>query len=126
VGVSCDRGRLSGPEKIAIVNRYLVERVPISDLCDEYGPQPSQIYRWQAVIFENGAVAFDLKKGRRAKAAGSAEQPATPSRNQERSTPPSATIFDRPAPPFSTAVNISETKNQGWTRQGRKASTNDC
>jgi len=33
------------------------------------------------------------------------EQPATPPRNQERSTPPSATIFDRPAPPFSTAVN---------------------
>jgi hypothetical protein len=33
------------------------------------------------------------------------EQPATPARNQKRSTPPSATIFDRPAPPFSTAVN---------------------
>ncbi len=28
-----------------------------------------------------------------------------PPRTQGRSTPPSATIFDRPAPPFSTAVN---------------------
>ena len=44
------RKRLSGPEKIAIVKRYLVERMPISGLCDEYGLQPSQIYRWQAAI----------------------------------------------------------------------------
>ena len=67
------RKRLSGPEKIAIVKRYLVERVPISDLCDEHGLQPSQIYRWQAAIFEHGADAFDLKKGRRTKAAESAK-----------------------------------------------------
>ena len=67
------RKRLSGPEKIAIVKRYLIERVPISDLCDEHGFQPSQIYRWQAAIFEHGADAFDLKKGRRTKAAESAK-----------------------------------------------------
>jgi transposase len=67
------RKRLSGPEKIAIVKRYLVERVPISDLCDEYGLQPSQIYRWQAAIFEHGADVFDLKKGRHAKAVESAK-----------------------------------------------------
>ena len=29
------RKRLSGPEKIAIVKRYLVERIPISALCDD-------------------------------------------------------------------------------------------
>jgi hypothetical protein len=33
------------------------------------------------------------------------EPTATPPRTQGRPTPPSATIFDRPAPPFSTAVN---------------------
>jgi len=47
--MSQKRKRLSGPEKIAIVKRYLVERVPISDLCDEHGLQPSQIYRWQRI-----------------------------------------------------------------------------
>jgi transposase len=57
------RNRLSGAEKIAIVMRYLVERVPISDLCDEYWLQPSQIYRWQASVFEHGADVFDLKEG---------------------------------------------------------------
>ena len=67
------RKRLSGPEKVAIVKRYLIDRVAISDLCDEYGLQPSQIERWQAALFEHGADVFDLKKGRRAKAAESAK-----------------------------------------------------
>ncbi len=65
------RKRLSGPEKLAIVKRYLVDRVPISDLCDEHGLQPSQIYRWQAAVFEHGADVFDMKNGRRSKAAES-------------------------------------------------------
>ena len=67
------RNRLPGPGKIAIVKRYLVERVPISDLCDEYGLQPSQIYRWQAAIFEHSADVFDLRKARQGKAAESAK-----------------------------------------------------
>ncbi len=40
--MSQKRKRLSGAEKIAIVKRYLVERVPISDLCDQHGVQPSR------------------------------------------------------------------------------------
>lgn len=71
--MSQKRKRLSGPEKVAILKRYLVERTPISDLCDEYGLQPSQIYRWQATMFESGADAFDLKKSRQTKAAESAK-----------------------------------------------------
>lgn len=51
---------VSGFEKIAIVKRYLVERVPILDRCDEYGRQPRQIYRSQAAIFEHSADVFDL------------------------------------------------------------------
>lgn len=45
--------------KIAIVRRHLVEKVPISDLCDEFGVQPSQVYRWQQQLFENAAAAFE-------------------------------------------------------------------
>jgi len=39
----------------------LVEGVPISDLCDELGLQPTVFYRWQKEFFENGAVAFQQK-----------------------------------------------------------------
>jgi transposase len=71
--MSQKRKRLSGTEKIAIVKRYLVDRVPISDLCDQHGIQPSQIYRWQAAVFEHGADAFDLKRGRNGRSAESAK-----------------------------------------------------
>jgi transposase len=45
-------------EKVAILRRHLVEGVPISDLCDEQGLQPTVFYRWQKELFENGAAAF--------------------------------------------------------------------
>ena len=34
-------------EKVAILRRHLVEGVPISDLCDELGLQPTVFCRWQ-------------------------------------------------------------------------------
>src|SRR5271167_3174356 len=49
-------------EKVAILRRHLVEGVPISDLCDESGLQPTVFYRWQKEFFENGAAAFQAKK----------------------------------------------------------------
>ena len=56
------RKRLDGPQKVAVLKRYLVDKTPISDLCDEYGIQPSQVYQWQKVLFENGAAAFQRKR----------------------------------------------------------------
>jgi len=50
-------------EKVAILRRHLVEGVPISDLCDESGLQPTVFYRWQKEFFENGAAAFQ-RRGR--------------------------------------------------------------
>ena len=35
--------------------------VPISDLCDELGLQPTVFYRWQKEFFENGAAAFQQR-----------------------------------------------------------------
>jgi len=48
----------SAEEKAIVLKRYLVDKVPMSDLCDEYGLQPSQVYRWQKQLFENAAGAF--------------------------------------------------------------------
>ena len=58
------RKHLGGDQKLAILKRYLVDKTPISDLCDEYGIQPSQVYQWQKVLFENGQAAFQ-RTGRR-------------------------------------------------------------
>ena len=59
------RKHYSPPEKVAILKRHLVERVPVSDLCDEHGLHPTVFYRWQKEFFEKGAMAFsDLRNPR--------------------------------------------------------------
>ena len=39
-------------EKVAILRRHLLEQVPISELCDKQGLQPTVFYRWQKEFFE--------------------------------------------------------------------------
>jgi transposase len=51
-------------EKVAILRRHLVEKVPVSDLCDELGLNPNVFYSWQKQFFENGAAALQ-RKGKR-------------------------------------------------------------
>ena len=48
--------------KVAILRRHLLDKVPVSDLCEEYGLQPTVFYRWQKEFFENGASAFQAKE----------------------------------------------------------------
>ena len=50
-------------EKVAILRRHLIDRVPVSDLCDELQVPPSIFYAWQKQFFENGAATFDRKNG---------------------------------------------------------------
>jgi len=52
------RKHYTAEEKVAILRRHLLEQVPISELCDKQGLQPTVFYRWQKEFFENGAAAF--------------------------------------------------------------------
>ncbi len=52
------RKAYTAEEKVAILRRHLIDRVPVSDLCDEYQRHPTVFYRWQQQFFENGATAF--------------------------------------------------------------------
>ena len=60
------RRNFGSAEKAVIVKRHLVDGVPVSDLCDEYLLQPTQIYSWQKQLFDNAAAAFE-RPGRRSK-----------------------------------------------------------
>ena len=53
------RKQYAPEEKVAILRRHLLEKEPISKLCDEVGLQPTVFYRWQKEFFENGAAAFE-------------------------------------------------------------------
>ena len=37
----------------------LIDKVPISDLCDEHRLHPTVFYAWQRKFFEHGAAAFE-------------------------------------------------------------------
>jgi transposase-like protein len=60
------RRHFSPQEKVAILKRHLLEKTPVSDLCEEVGIAPNLFYRWQKEFFDNAHVAFD--NGRKAKA----------------------------------------------------------
>ena len=55
------RKRFTPEEKVAIVRRHLIEKVPVSDLCDELGIHANQYYNWQKQLFENAAPAFERR-----------------------------------------------------------------
>lgn len=57
--MSRKRKNYSPEEKVAILKRHLVEKVPVSDLCDEHGLHPTVFYRWQKELFEKGASVFN-------------------------------------------------------------------
>ena len=57
------RRKFLAQEKVSILRRHLLERVPVSDLCDEHHLAPNVFYRWQKEFFENGAVAFQRDNG---------------------------------------------------------------
>src|SRR5947209_19204735 len=66
------RRHFSGPEKVAILKRHLLEKTPVSDLCDELGIVPNLFYRWQKEFFENGHASFE--NDRESKAVEAAKQ----------------------------------------------------
>jgi transposase len=55
------RKQLTPEQKLSVVRRHLLEKVPVSDLCDEFGIHPTQYYNWQKQLFENGTLAFERR-----------------------------------------------------------------
>ena len=66
------RRHFLGTEKVAILKRHLIDKVPVADLCDELDIYPNQLYGWLKEFFENGHAAFD--NGRKSKAVEDAQQ----------------------------------------------------
>jgi len=60
------RYNYTAEEKVTLIKRHLVDKVPVSDICDQNNLQPTVFYRWQKEFFENGAAAF-LKSNKQKK-----------------------------------------------------------
>ena len=52
------RRQFTTEQKVAILKRHMVDKVPVSDLCNELGLQPSVFYQWQRQALENLAATF--------------------------------------------------------------------
>ncbi len=52
------RRQFTTEQKVAILRRHFVEKVPVSQLCEEHELQPSVFYYWQKQAFENLASAL--------------------------------------------------------------------
>lgn len=68
------RKHYAGAEKMAILREHLIERVPISEVCQKHGLQPTVFYTWQKRLFEGGAAVFENGQTGRQKLDGSARR----------------------------------------------------
>jgi transposase len=57
--MSRQRRHFEGSQKVAILKRHLIDKVAVSDLCDELDIYPNQFYGWLKDFFENGHLAFE-------------------------------------------------------------------
>jgi transposase-like protein len=75
--MNTQRRRFGTDQKATILKRYLVDKVPISDLCDEYGIKPNQVYAWQKIVVDNLEAAFHPVAKRAARKVSAQEEKIT-------------------------------------------------
>jgi transposase len=75
-----ERRSYTGAEKMAILREHLIEKAPISEVCEKHGLQPTVFYGWQKRLFEEGAAVFESTQGGRAK---SSRRPSAQARRIE-------------------------------------------
>lgn len=59
-------------EKVALLRLHLLEKKPVSEICEEHDLAVNLFYQWQAVFFNNGTAAFE-KVGKSHKSAQDAK-----------------------------------------------------
>ena len=61
------RRHFTGEQKATAVKRHHLEKVPVSEICNELDIHPNQFYDWQRQFFENGASSFSKDNVRESK-----------------------------------------------------------
>ena len=59
------RRHFTAEQKVALLRLHLLEKVPVSDVCEQHGLSVNLFYSWQKLFFENGAAAFTANDRRR-------------------------------------------------------------
>ena len=53
------RRKFTSQDKVRVLRRHLVDKVPVSEICEQERIQPTQFHQWQKQFFENGGAAFE-------------------------------------------------------------------
>jgi len=64
------RRAYSPTEKMAILRKHLIEKVTVSELCEQNKIAPTVFYHWQKQLFENGGAVFSNGAKEKAKPTG--------------------------------------------------------
>jgi transposase-like protein len=67
------RRHFTAEQKVALLRLHLLEKKPVSDICQEHDLGVTLFYLWQKQFFENGAAAFE-NTGKRRKAQEDAKE----------------------------------------------------
>ncbi len=59
------RRHFTPDQKVALLRLHLLEKKPVSDICQEHNLGVTLFYLWQKQFFENGTAAFDRPGKRR-------------------------------------------------------------
>ena len=115
-----ERKHYTPEEKVSILRRHLLDKVPVSTLCEELQLQPTVFYHWLKQLFENGAVAFQRPRdsSRKHEQERMAEAQTTLRNHSVESAP--ATSRSAAEPPANTSV--SSRGRVVWPRRERSPS----
>jgi transposase-like protein len=61
------RRHFTPEQKVALLRLHLLEKKPVSDICQEHNLSVNLFYLWQKQLFENGTAAF-AQPGKRRRA----------------------------------------------------------
>lgn len=59
------RKKVGSQTKAEALQRHILKKVPVSQICEELGVQPSAFYLWQKELFARAPELFDKKPGRK-------------------------------------------------------------
>jgi len=63
--MSRHRRHFTPEQKVALLRLHLLEKKPVSDICQEHNLAVNLFYLWQKQFFENGTAAFENTGKRR-------------------------------------------------------------
>lgn len=67
--MSKKRRQFTAQQKVEAVKEHLVNKVPVSDICDKLGISTGHYYQWQTDFFTNGERAFVKENNKQRKLA---------------------------------------------------------